>query len=154
MASNKQRVHREHIRPVALRGRKSCPNCRTKLAVPQYFSWGEYVRAKWRTVMHFCQTCYKDDVEKKLVTHALQCGCTFELVGHGLETRELPGWIQLPPMDLRGMPTLAQCVRVAGPVEEWKGRCAEIATVIAAKFLDDKGYPRYGAWLGGVHSAS
>ncbi len=152
MAKTKQRVHREHIRPVALGGRKSCPSCKAKIT--QFWSWGEYHNGKWRTVQHFCQTCYKADVERKLVSHAMQCGCTFELVGHDLPNRELPGWIQLPPMNLEGMPTLPQCVALVGEPGGWKGRCAEIATTIAAEFLDESGFPRYGGWLGGVHPDS
>lgn len=154
MAKTKTRVHREHIRPVGLSGRKSCPSCGSKLAVPQWWSWGEYHNAKWRTVQHFCQLCYATDVERKLVTHALQCGCTFELVGHGLPNNELPGWIQLPPMDLTGMPTMEQCVKLVGPPAEWKGRCAEVAARIAAAYLNDKGFPRYGAWHGDAHPQS
>lgn len=150
--TKKDRVHREHFRPVLLSGRKSCPACKAKTT--QFFSWGEYVRAKWRTVKHFCQLCYPNDVEKELVRHALACGCTFELVPHGFPMVRMPGWVQLPPMSLTGMPTVEQVVKLCGPTEEWKGRCHEVACRAAACYINDLGLPRYGAWLGGVHPDS
>lgn len=88
----KQRIHREWFRPVSLGGRKSCPNCRSKLEEGEsVWSWGEYVRAKWRTVAHLCRSCWHAAAEE-LVKHKDGCGCTFELVGYRCD---LPEWMTL-----------------------------------------------------------
>jgi hypothetical protein len=89
----KERIHREWFRTVSLGNRKSCPSCGTKLAEgEQIWSWGEYVRAKWRTVRHLCSKCWSD-VKADLIPHANECGCQFELVGYG--GQKLPEWMTL-----------------------------------------------------------
>lgn len=68
------------------------------------WSWGEYVRAKWRTVQHFCKKCWEDTpngfapglhkgIRSKLREHAGVCGCTFELVAY--RGQKLPEWMSL-----------------------------------------------------------
>jgi hypothetical protein len=86
-------VHNEYFRTVALGGRKSCPSCHSRLERgEQVWSWGEYQRAKWYTVQHFCKQCWME-VENKLSVHAFQCRCTFQLVGYRGE--RLPDWLCL-----------------------------------------------------------
>ena len=76
------RRHNEYFRTVSLGGRKSCPNCGEKLdAGEKIWSWGEYVRGKWRTVRHLCKKCWKP-TERALFSHKMQCGCEFNLVGY------------------------------------------------------------------------
>lgn len=95
MATKKPRVHNEWFRTVGLGGRKTCPNCRALIEPGEkIWSWGEYVRAKWRTVMHFCKNCYGSHVKAPLFDHTKDCGCTVELVGYGGET--LPQWFHEP----------------------------------------------------------
>jgi hypothetical protein len=60
----------------------------------EVFAWGEYVAARWRTILHFCQACFQERVIPHLINHANQCGCSFELKaksGHSL-----PNWIKMP----------------------------------------------------------
>lgn len=86
-------VHNEYFRTVSLGGRKSCPCCKAKLSAgEQIWSWGEYQRATWYTVQHFCKECWLE-VENRLQAHAFQCRCTFQLVGYGGE--RLPVWLSL-----------------------------------------------------------
>lgn len=90
----KPRVHNEWFRSVSLGNRKSCPSCGDKLEPGEkVWSWGEYVRAKWRTVMHFCKHCYEKSVCAPLLAHAGPCGCKIELVAYGGE--RLPEWLVL-----------------------------------------------------------
>lgn len=89
--AKKLRLHREWFRPVAAGGRKSCPGCSAKLPPGErVWSWGQYVAGKWRTVRHFCVTCYPT-IQKLLVEHAAGCGCEFELVSYQGAT--LPTWL-------------------------------------------------------------
>lgn len=93
MAKVKVRVHNEWFRTVSLGNRKSCPTCSAKLpAGESVWSWGEYVRAKWHTVKHFCVNCFEDQVRKPLVSHAGPCGCQIQLQFRG-ETQ--PDWFTL-----------------------------------------------------------
>ena len=69
----KQRVHNEWFQPIS----KTTCQCGEKHT--QVYSWGEYVVGKWRTVLHFCQKCFKAEVLSRLVDHARPCGCTFQL---------------------------------------------------------------------------
>jgi hypothetical protein len=86
------RDHNEWFRPVSLGGRKSCPECGAALAPGEsVWSWGEYVRAKWRTVAHFCKDCYQDRVRKLLLDHQRGCGCGVSLVAYG--GGRLPDWL-------------------------------------------------------------
>lgn len=82
-----QRIHNEWFQAIA---KTTCP-CGKKHV--QVFAWGEYVAAKWRTVDHFCQDCFKRRVLGQLVSHANDCGCSFAFKarsGHGA----LPDWLQ------------------------------------------------------------
>lgn len=89
----RMRTHREWFRPVSLGGRKSCPECKTRLdAGESIWSWGEYIRAKWRTVGFTCKHCWKE-VAKRLEEHRDECGCKFELVPYHCS---LPEWMKLP----------------------------------------------------------
>jgi len=108
----KPRVHREWFRTVELGGRKSCPTCGTRLEPGEsIWSWGEYVRAKWRTITHFCKQDWEDrlhegahpqfgqysyvqkGIKSELLQHAGGCGCEFELVGY--QGQKLPEWMTL-----------------------------------------------------------
>lgn len=83
----KQRIHNEWFQPLV---KKTCPCGQKKTEV---FAWGEYHCGKWRTISHFCQSCFPD-IQKQLNTHAGSCGCSFELKarsGHG----PLPEWIKM-----------------------------------------------------------
>lgn len=75
--------------------RKSCPTCRRKInpLTDSIWSWGEYHNAKWRTVKHFCEKCYSEEVLPLLIEHRNECGCDFNLIGYRCE---LPGWLRLP----------------------------------------------------------
>lgn len=96
--AKKQRIHNEWFRPVSLGNRKSCPECHAKLSgAESVWSWGEHVRAKWRTVKHFCKECYPKNVQALLVDHRKDCGCEFELIGY--LRIPLPGWLTLPPYE-------------------------------------------------------
>lgn len=76
--------------------RKSCPHCGTKLEPDEWvWSWGEYVNAKWNTVMHFCKTCFPLYVKDRLLDHRNDCGCDFNLIAYGGD--QLPDWLLLPP---------------------------------------------------------
>lgn len=87
----KNRVHNEWFRPVSCGGRKSCPNCKAKLAPGEsIWSWGNYVIAKWRTIMHFCKDCFPNDVAKKLTDHTDECGCSVQFITKGAPR---PEWL-------------------------------------------------------------
>jgi hypothetical protein len=61
--------------------RKSCPTCGEKLAPGRFvYSWGEYVRAKWSTVEHFCHACVETEVIQPLKAHDTDCGCRINIV--------------------------------------------------------------------------
>lgn len=91
----KQRTHNEHFRPVSLGGRVTCPACKVRLSPGEsLWSWGEYVNAKWRTVMHFCPKCFPTQVLGPLTDHVKGCGCKVELVVHHHVT---PDWLTLCP---------------------------------------------------------
>jgi hypothetical protein len=84
----KVRIHNEWFQPIA---KKTCPCGERKTEV---FSWGEYVSGKWRTVDHFCQACFVERVQSRLIAHAGDCGCTFALNARSGYT--LPSWIKMP----------------------------------------------------------
>jgi hypothetical protein len=88
-----QRNHNEWFRPVSCGGRKSCPGCHAKLGKNEsIWSWGNYVRAKWNTVTHFCKECFETRVAEGLLEHAGECGCTITLVMyHAVQ----PKWLRL-----------------------------------------------------------
>jgi len=89
----KTRQHNEYFRTVSLGGRKSCPCCKAKLENNEsIWSWGNYVRAKWVTVTHFCNNCFESNVQKPLTSHTDDCGCTVNLVGY---SGRLPNWLHL-----------------------------------------------------------
>lgn len=83
-----QRVHNEWFQPLA---KKSCP-CGCKKT--EVFAWGEYQYGKWRTVSHFCRQCFTNRVLSRLVSHANNCGCNFELKARS--GYRIPDWIQIP----------------------------------------------------------
>lgn len=81
----KARVHNEYFRQVFLNNRKSCSNCKVKLQGKALYSWGEYHNVRWRTVLHFCESCYDESVYQPLVSHTRQCGCDIALVYRGID---------------------------------------------------------------------
>lgn len=88
-----QRNHNEWFRIVGMGGRKSCPCCREKLeAGESIWSWGEYRYAKWRTVKYFCKRCFVTEVQKPLLDHAGDCGCSISLIS---KSGKLPAWLTL-----------------------------------------------------------
>lgn len=89
----KQRNHNEWFRKVSLGNRKSCPTCRAKIEQGEsIWSWGEYIRAKWCTVKHFCKKCYDAEVRQPLLAHSGPCGCTITLQ---IREHEKPEWLTL-----------------------------------------------------------
>jgi hypothetical protein len=95
MMSKKQRKHNEWFRPVARKAK--CPTC--SRPVPQdktLWSWGEYVYGKWRTVKHFCEECFVEQVQTPLVEHTNGCGCDVELCFKGINPNDIPDWLTLP----------------------------------------------------------
>jgi hypothetical protein len=77
------RIHNEWFMPIA---KTSCPCGERKV---QCYSWGEYANGKWRTVQHFCQSCFATSVLPRLIAHAGPCGCSFAFnarTGHTLPT--------------------------------------------------------------------
>lgn len=91
MPKAKTRTHNEWFHEVSLGGRKSCPTCKKKGL--QFFSWGEYVNAKFRLVKHFCNACFKEEVLEPLQQHANSCGCEIVLCGKGHFTQGKPKWL-------------------------------------------------------------
>lgn len=90
--ASRNRLHNEWFRTVSLGGRKSCPCCRTKLeSGEEIWSWGEYIIGKWRTVKHFCKSCFQQEVAEPLIRHKDDCGCRIELVVRGIK----PEWMSL-----------------------------------------------------------
>lgn len=99
----KQDTHNEWFQPVAKQaygGGSRCPcglsrTDRTKLGLdPQMYSWGNYIATRWVNVGYCCQGCFLARVIPRLITHALPCGCTFQLQGR--RGHPLPPWIKLP----------------------------------------------------------
>ena len=89
-----QRVHGEYFQAIT---RKSCPcgsNSVRGGVKHQVYAWGEYVRAKWRTVDYFCEKCFQTRVIPQLIAHAGGCGCTFEL--RARSGHSIPSWIRMP----------------------------------------------------------
>jgi hypothetical protein len=84
----KVRVHNEWFQPIS---KTTCPCGCKKTSV---FSWGEYANGKWRTVDHFCQECFMERVQSRLIAHAGDCGCTFALVPRS--GYSIPSWIKMP----------------------------------------------------------
>ena len=84
----KQRVHREWFRPLT----KTTCDCGQRNV--QVWSWGNYIRARWNTVKHFCQGCFNDQVVSDLRKHTGECGCTIQLVPYHCQ---LPAWLTLNP---------------------------------------------------------
>ena len=89
----KPRAHNEWFTTVSLGNRKSCPCCKAKLEPGEsIWSWGEYLRAKWHTVKHFCKNCYKEEVLAPLMKHTDGCGCTVNIC---MKSATRPGWLKL-----------------------------------------------------------
>ena len=59
----------------------------------QVYSWGEYHNGKWRTVKHFCQSCYSEVVRNKLHTYMNLHECEIEL--RARSGHRIPEWITL-----------------------------------------------------------
>jgi len=95
MANVRQlRKHKEWFRPVLLRGRKSCPNCNHKLPDRErVWSWGQYNRSTWKTIMHFCKHCFIQDIKPNLERHVVSCDCSVELVAYS--NNLLPEWLNI-----------------------------------------------------------
>jgi hypothetical protein len=55
------------------------------------YAWGEYVVGRWRTVDYFCECCFQTRVIPRLVKHAGNCGCTFQMCARNGHI--LPHWI-------------------------------------------------------------
>lgn len=90
----KQRIHREWFRTVLCGGRKSCPRCGNRLPPNEsIWSWGQYVRGKWRTITHFCRSCWSG-IADDLVAHQSSCpdNCEIQLIGYHTD---LPDWMAL-----------------------------------------------------------
>lgn len=90
----KVRIHNEYFQSVT---RKACPcgsNSRRGAPKNQVFAWGEYHIAKWRTVDYFCEVCFTTRIIPQLVSHAGNCGCTFELKARS--GHSIPDWITMP----------------------------------------------------------
>lgn len=88
----KQRSHNEYFKVVSLGHRKSCPTCHAKLGENEHvWSWGEYVRANWRTVKYFCKECFHKEVVSLLLEHSCSCHCVINLV---VRERDVPEWLQ------------------------------------------------------------
>lgn len=86
--AKKLRVHNEYFQPIV---KTTCP-CGEKKT--QVYAWGEYIRARWCTVDHFCQACFSTRVIPRLVSHAGDCGCTFKLSARS--GYSLPDWLKMP----------------------------------------------------------
>jgi hypothetical protein len=84
----KTRVHNEWFQPIA---KTTCPCGMKKTKV---FTWGEYVRVQFRTIDHFCQSCFASRVIPRLLAHAKSCGCSFEL--QAKSGHSIPDWIKMP----------------------------------------------------------
>lgn len=115
----KPRVHREWFRTVERGGRKSCPSCRAKLEPGEWiWSWGEYVRAKFRCIRDVCKNCWPE-VQKRLKDHAGDCGCVFELEARGASR---PAWMTMEcntvPIDPNKTVTVGQLIGLAGRLNE------------------------------------
>ena len=91
MKLNKEvRQYNAYFRTVSLHKRKSCPTCKEKLSgEEEVWSWGEYQDGRWYTVGYFCQCCYHDMVQSRL----LNCGYEVYLVGY--RGQPLPRWLTL-----------------------------------------------------------
>lgn len=73
--------------------------CGTKKT--EVWTWGVYVRGKFRSILRCCEVCFDTRVVPRLTSHAAQCGCAFTLVSrHG--SGALPAWIKLPAEPLFG----------------------------------------------------
>lgn len=84
----KVRIHNEWFQPIQ---KTTCPCGQKKTDM---FAWGEYVNGKWRTMDHFCQSCFVERVQKRLIAHAGPCGCVFNLIARN--GYSIPSWIQMP----------------------------------------------------------
>jgi hypothetical protein len=82
------RIHNEWFQPLV---KTTCP-CGWKGV--SCYAWGEYVNAKWRTVEHFCRECFEARVLKRLISHASECGCIFQVQARS--GYSIPTWIQIP----------------------------------------------------------
>lgn len=75
--------------------RKSCPNCHAKLLYGEsIWAWGEYFSGKWRTVKHFCKSCFIKEVQGLLISHTAGCGCEVHLCSRS-DYGPLPAWLTL-----------------------------------------------------------
>ena len=82
----KQKIHNEWFQKLS----KTTCKCGKKNV--ETYSWGEYVSARWRTITHFCESCFKVKVLERLETHGTSCGCTFKLQAKGFIP---PNWLKL-----------------------------------------------------------
>lgn len=84
----KPRNHNEWFQPLV---KKKCPTCGTKSN--DVYAWGEYVNGKWRTVKHFCKSCFHKEVVVPLEAHSGPCGCIITLQARS--GYSLPDWLTL-----------------------------------------------------------
>lgn len=78
--------------------RKSCPACKAKLEPNEFiWSWGEYVNARFRSITHFCKSCFKVNVLDPMAKHTDECGCRIEFRRRG--SIPMPAWLTLPETD-------------------------------------------------------
>lgn len=93
----KERIHREWFK---LLSTKTCPcGSNSKRGQPKnpVFAWGEYHAVRWNTIEHFCEKCFSSRVIPKLLSHAQNCGCSFELCSR---SGPLPYWIKMPDTNI------------------------------------------------------
>lgn len=86
--ATKPRIHSEYFRSLV----KTTCECGAKKTL--VYAWGEYHRARWNTILHFCQECFQERVQGRLTSHAGDCGCSFQLQAY--RGAKLPEWIKVP----------------------------------------------------------
>ena len=59
--TRKPTAYNVHVRIIG-EGKTKCPNCKHILLNEHAYSFGEYIRGKWRTVTHNCRYCYDADM--------------------------------------------------------------------------------------------
>jgi len=75
--------------------RKSCPTCKAKLESSEFiWSWGEYHNARFRSITHFCKSCFSDNVLAPMAKHTDECGCVIAFRRRG--SIPMPAWLFLP----------------------------------------------------------
>lgn len=86
MSQNTKSVKNIYIRIVSLGNRKSCPKCSSKLGENLIYSSGIYHNGNWKTVYHFCMSCFKSI--KPNFQHE-----TINFIGY--QGIKIPDWLKL-----------------------------------------------------------